>query len=342
MSKQRTKKIKRNALRILEMNSSRVFLCNPHNKTPLCKWSDSAQHQAPSKKLLTEASQGILALAVVIPSDIVVIDIDSTEALIELQESCGIEKLPHTTLSVRTGNGWHLYYRWPKGLPDSELKSRVPAFRKIDIRSGRNSRYMIVPPTLHKDRKRHYRYLGKHNRPQRLPKALKRYLRRCYNRAGKKYKSHELAQKSKKTTTLQGGADYMNDKQVAEALDALDPEIFNGTLYGEDGFFQFLAGLHSATSGRSATRKMFVIWAARDNSYNSPENTRSNCAMWDGCKNRKGRCYTVRSVLRLLRKHTYLPPSFYRPIEMILQQEKRNQAFQKSLRTKNSTIRKVL
>lgn len=76
-------------------------------------------------------------------SGIIVIDIDGPEGIESIQATQKqLEKLPAGP-TVKTGNGWHLYFRHP----DFEVRSRTGILPGVDIRA--DGAYVIAPPSLH-------------------------------------------------------------------------------------------------------------------------------------------------------------------------------------------------
>ena len=74
-------------------------------------------------------------------SNLLVIDVDNPKAFLELQEKVG-ELLE--TLQVKTGNGFHLIYEYPKGHSISRAND-LP--HGIDLRA--NGSYIVAPPSKH-------------------------------------------------------------------------------------------------------------------------------------------------------------------------------------------------
>ena len=79
------------------------------------------------------------------PSGIVVIDIDSDEA-VKVVKKIGLPHGPH----VRTSKGWHVYYAAD---PERPLQSRVGFLPGVDIRALGG--YVIAPPSVHPSGKRY-------------------------------------------------------------------------------------------------------------------------------------------------------------------------------------------
>lgn len=73
-------------------------------------------------------------------SNLVVLDIDSQEGLVAL-EANGYE-IPET-LSVKTGRGWHYYFRHPA----KDLKNFAGKLAKVDLRA--EGGYVVAPPSKH-------------------------------------------------------------------------------------------------------------------------------------------------------------------------------------------------
>lgn len=81
-------------------------------------------------------------------SGIIVLDIDSQNAF----EKANIEMLPETPI-VKTGKGWHYYFKYQEGIRNSVGKIA----EKIDVRSDNG--YVVSPPSIHPDTAKPYEWV---------------------------------------------------------------------------------------------------------------------------------------------------------------------------------------
>jgi putative DNA primase/helicase len=115
-------------------------------KKPLVAWKHFQAARPTSDQVLEwfaeypNANIGILTGAV---SGIVVLDIDS-EAGLELARSKG---LPDQTPAVKTGKGWHLYFKYP----GDKIANFVRKMTDIDLRG--EGGYVVAPPSIHENGK---------------------------------------------------------------------------------------------------------------------------------------------------------------------------------------------
>jgi hypothetical protein len=100
-------------------------------------------------------------------SRLLVIDVDpiwgGEKSFESLEKQCG--KLPET-LRVKTGSrGYHLYFKYPRGLQILSSE-KLAGFSGIDVRG--NKGYVVAPPSLHKSGRR-YRWARPALKPVSLP-----------------------------------------------------------------------------------------------------------------------------------------------------------------------------
>jgi len=112
-------------------------------KAPLVRWKDYV-NAPPSRGLVTnwwkrwpQANTGLLLE----PHGLIVVDLDSEEALAEAREF----GLPHT-LTVKSAKGPHLYYGRPAGTPCRRALN-CGGSRKLDILAAG---YITIPPSRHR------------------------------------------------------------------------------------------------------------------------------------------------------------------------------------------------
>ncbi|ADG06635.1 Bifunctional DNA primase/polymerase [Kyrpidia tusciae DSM 2912] len=114
----------------------------PKGKRPLIKW-EPFQHRRPTPEQVMRWAQehpgcnwAIVTGAV---SGVVVLDLDSPEAAQEIKQR-GVEDVGPV---VKTGKGWHLYFRHP-GHPVQNAVKLLPG---VDVRG--DGGYVAAPPSVH-------------------------------------------------------------------------------------------------------------------------------------------------------------------------------------------------
>lgn len=269
------------AARLINTNKwSIINVTGDRNKAPIVKykssWRESTNSVEPTHDILQAARQGKRPIACIMPSNIFVIDIDKRKDLKPLCKAVGLNLLKYT-LAIKTGRGYHLYFKMIKGLEIKKLKGKVELFKNIDLR--RNG-YMIIPPSLHFKKKQHYTQINnKFDTPQKPPKQLVKLLISLYRQlvSDKDY----LTQKD--VTDLKPGKPgepYISNDVLQTALDALNPEIYSNL----DDFFRLCAAIHHATAGNKQAREIFIQWARTDNQYNDKTAIAANRRIWNSCK----------------------------------------------------------
>ncbi len=81
-------------------------------------------------------------------SDLVVFDADDERAL-----NIGEQALLGTPLRVRTGKGWHLYYRYPDGREEWLNKLNLKTQYKLNVDLQRDGKYVVCPGSIHESGK---------------------------------------------------------------------------------------------------------------------------------------------------------------------------------------------
>ncbi|MBP2322399.1 hypothetical protein JOF56_002784 [Kibdelosporangium banguiense] len=112
--------------------------------------------------MITTNPGGLLALRTGAVSGLLVVDVDPGHG------GRVDPDLMTPTVAVGTGNyGWHLYYRHP-GHP---VTSRpLPGVDGVDIKA--DGGYVVLPPSVHPDTRRPYRWLAGCNQVSQMPPAL--------------------------------------------------------------------------------------------------------------------------------------------------------------------------
>jgi hypothetical protein len=131
----------------LAAKGMRVFPCIERGKTPAI--ADNLRRATTDSNIITgwwHSRDFNIGIATGEDSGIWVLDIDGAdgEALLrELEAKHGA--LPLTVEAI-TGNGRHLYFRWPTGR-DIRNKQDNPIMPGIDVRGGGG--YVLAPPSVH-------------------------------------------------------------------------------------------------------------------------------------------------------------------------------------------------
>lgn len=113
-------------------------------KKPTLKWSEYQERRATEDEIAewfpegAEQNVGIVTGAI---SDVVVLDVDSRDALETIQNK---HPLPHTP-SVKTGKGWHFYFKHPGWM----IKNRAGILPGVDVRG--DGGYVVAPDSVHPD-----------------------------------------------------------------------------------------------------------------------------------------------------------------------------------------------
>lgn len=117
-----------------------VFPCRARKKEPLTEhgWKDATTDPDIIRDWWLKWPDANIGIACG-PSNIVVIDLDSSEAL-RAVKMLGLPQAPH----ARTNAGWHLYCSADQRRP---LQSRVGVLLGLDVRAMGG--YVIAPPSVH-------------------------------------------------------------------------------------------------------------------------------------------------------------------------------------------------
>jgi len=123
-----------------------VFPCRARGKEPLTEhgWQDATTDPDIIRAWWERWPDANIGIACG-PSGIVVIDIDTTDAVRNVKAR-GLTLAPH----VRTSKGWHVYYAAD---PDRPLQSRVGLLPGVDIRA--QGGYVVAPPSVHPSGRRY-------------------------------------------------------------------------------------------------------------------------------------------------------------------------------------------
>ena len=154
----------------------------PLANCPSCRDTDPAQHDPDACECLTchgfyaattnpdrltamvrTHPRGLLAARTGAVSGTLVVDVDP-------RNGGRIDPaLMPPTMAVETGNyGWHLYYRHPG---HSVLSRRLPGRDGVDIKA--DGGYVVLPPSVHPDTGRAYRWHPGRNRVSEMPEVLR-------------------------------------------------------------------------------------------------------------------------------------------------------------------------
>ena len=268
--------------KLIALNNWRLFQCRgTDGKRPAIpkggSWQDKKHHVKATENNLTRATSGAKNLAAVIPKGVLVVDIDNKAGLTRLAEACNVPKLLKTTLAVKTGRGYHLWYKRPKNFQIKQLKNKIEVFQEIDLKA--HGGYMVIPPSKHRNGK-HYKQIDNgHDTPQKLPRELKKYLTRCILESMGEA-SYLTADDLEKLDANEKDT-YLSYEHLEEVLDALPPESFRNMALE---FVPLLLSVHHTMRGQKRARAMFIEWARGDNAYNTKEHIQANKVMWDTAK----------------------------------------------------------
>lgn len=241
-------------------------------------WQDRRNHHPLTDKLLKGARNAKWGLAAPIPEDVIVIDIDERKALKRLCEAIKFSKLLQTTLAVKTGNGYHLYYKRPKKFEVRQLKKKVKAFRNIDIRA--HGMYMVVPPSIHHTGVPYEQIDNPHDTPQPMPKALRKYIKASV-KALNEQRGGALTSSDLDAIANESVEPFLSFEDFQTLLDSLSPEDFTDM---QDEFVPLLLSCHYTMRGSKKAREMFIDWARNDVAYNTDKHVRVNRVMWNTAK----------------------------------------------------------
>ena len=247
-------------------------------------WKHKKFHVKPTPKVLRKAARGDDAiLGFVMPEDIVCLDFDDMVAFERFNASVAHDDLRQITLCVRSGRGYHIYFKRSKDRRVRNYKGRHPLFADIDVRTNG---MMIAPPSMHYLRKRNYMFLDNgHTKPRKLPKSVLS----VFFEIAAQVSSDPVREDTGDYAEPAPGELYITKEQLRTALDALPVAAYDNEL---SLWFELLASIHHATRGAKWARDMWLEWAAGSEGvtsdehgirYNSKEGRRSNLAMWNSC-----------------------------------------------------------
>ncbi|MBA2117331.1 bifunctional DNA primase/polymerase [Bremerella alba] len=157
-----------------------------------------------------------VAIATGKESGVFVVDVDSIRSLTELEKKHGA--FPQTW-ETKTGNGRHLFYRFPQTGTVKNSTKKID--KEIDIRG--EGGYVILPPSMHKDGKR-YEWIR--NPDKRLADAPAWLLALVVD-------DQREAKAANKTFTVEAGA---NERQRAISYLAKCPPAISGSGGSNDTF----------------------------------------------------------------------------------------------------------
>jgi hypothetical protein len=141
-------------VKIYQSKRFSVIPLKPASKEPAIKWK-KYQSQGPTaeeiKNMFGKDDEHNIGIVTGKISGIVVVDLDSPEAIQFSKD----KNFPDTP-TVETSKGLHLYFKYKKGVRNSQARSDLP---DIDIRG--NGGYVVAPPSIHPDGKRYKWVKGK-------------------------------------------------------------------------------------------------------------------------------------------------------------------------------------
>ena len=228
---------------------------------------------------MIDVNNGEYGIACVMPPDIVCMDIDKFKHLKPINKECGINLLD-TTLCVKSGRGYHIYYKKPDPdkVPFTGLKKKVDLFRDTDFRKNG---FMIMPPSTHYLGGRYEWIENGYKKPADMPKELFKVLKRIYKNlnltGGKNYVRNSQVGDLKTTK----GKPFLSHEDLKTALDSLDPTQFTDM---ENEFQPLILAVHSTMLGCEKAREIFIEWAASDDLYDTKVHIDANRRMWNNAK----------------------------------------------------------
>lgn len=143
------------AKKLVDMGFS-VFAIRPRDKVPaIPSWKEFQQRMPTDQELHEWFNRGDKNIAIVcgrISGGLVVVDFDDPSVL-DFLINGGIDKFSERTLVVKTGKGYHAYFR----VAESLLQNRRFNNLKIDIKG--EGGYVVAPPSIHREGTR-YEFLN--------------------------------------------------------------------------------------------------------------------------------------------------------------------------------------
>lgn len=128
------------------------ILLKKESKAPAVHWQPFQDKRFPYESFIG-VHDGNWAIVCGTTSGIMVIDVDSTEALRHLKE-LGFDLLNYDTPIVKTGRGFHFYFKYDAGF---SMNNKVGVLKNVDFKT--QGGYVLAPPSVHPERKTPYKWL---------------------------------------------------------------------------------------------------------------------------------------------------------------------------------------
>lgn len=227
---------------------------------PQCKWKQITK--SPS----IPRGSGI-ALITGEKNNISVLDFDSQDAVDTWKDMCGVldedpDKYPFT---VKSGNGWHIYFRWDGEVNGTKIIKINGKKIKLDIRG--EGGYIYAPSTFHPVKEVEYKLLCSEIDMMALRPLPKWFKDRMYKNLDDDYNIIEV-ETFKKNIPLKTTEKIMSpidkEKQVIDKCNLL-----NNTLSDYDDWLKLGMSLHNLEQRGDITNGL-EIWdnvSAKDKSY---------------------------------------------------------------------------
>lgn len=128
------------------------IILKEESKAPAINWRPFQNKRFPYEAFV-QSHQGNWAIVCGVTSGVMVLDIDSKDALKQLK-GLGFDLLNYKTPIVRTGKGYHIYFKYDAGF---KINNKVGILKNVDFRT--QGGYVLAPPSIHPERKTPYQWL---------------------------------------------------------------------------------------------------------------------------------------------------------------------------------------
>lgn len=128
------------------------IILKQNSKAPAINWQEFQTKRFPYEAF-EQSHQGNWAIVCGVTSGVMVLDVDSKDALDKLKEM-GFDLLNYDTPIVKTGNGYHIYFKYDT---DFRITNRVGVLKNVDFKT--QGGYVLAPPSIHPERKTAYQWL---------------------------------------------------------------------------------------------------------------------------------------------------------------------------------------
>ena len=262
-----------------------VRVATGKNKNPItaqgyaAEWRDERAHIKCNLKNLKVARRGDdFIIGVLFPPEIVVLDFDSADALPRINKATGGKgyDLREFTLAVQSGRGHHLYFELPKKRGAIRAYKNVhPLFDDVDVRFNG---MMVVPPSLHWEKKHHYTFVANgHDKPHPMPKPLRRLFKRV---AAETLTNERGPGDSSDMDEPPDGEPFITPDQLRTALDALPVSLYQSRI----DYLRIISSIHHGTRGAGWALDMVLEWSSDDPDYATEKCQAENVRMWKSLK----------------------------------------------------------